>query len=146
MLATSEGNKIAVGIDVKWNVDLTAVPSKQGKPAIVTIVYKTRVYILQVAQFLHAGECPLALKNFLADPNVIKVGRAIKSDLKRIQDTINMHNPFPSAVDVAQIAKACHVTKNAQTSLAELSALVLHHHMYAYHELRVNNEWDSKLY
>jgi hypothetical protein len=32
-------------------------------------------------------------------------------------------------VDVAQIAKACHVTKNAQTSLAELSALVLHHHM-----------------
>ena len=42
--------------------------SKQGKPAIVTIVHKIHVYILQVAQFLHAGECPLALKNFLADP------------------------------------------------------------------------------
>ena len=144
MLATSEGNKIAVGIDVKWNVSLTAVPSKQGQPAIVTIVHKTHVYILQVAHFLYAEECPLALKNFLADPNVIKVGRAIKSDLKRLQDAINVHNPFPSAVDVAQIAKTCHVTKNAQTSLAELSALVLHHRMDTYHDLRVSNEWDSK--
>ena len=144
MLANTEGNKIEVGIDVKWNVDLTAVPSKQGKPAIVTVVYKTHVYILQVAQFLHAGECPLALKNFLADPNVIKVGRAIKSDLKRLQDATNVHNQFPGAVDVAQVAKTCHVTKNGQTSLAELSALVLHHRMDSYHDLRVSNEWDSK--
>src|SRR5882762_1217014 len=144
ILANSEGQKVAVGIDVKWNVDLAAVPSTQGKPAIVTIVYKTHVYILQVAQFLYAGECPLVLKNFLADPNVIKVGRAVKGDLKRLQDAANVHNQFPGAVDVAQIAKKCHVTKNAQTSLAELSALVLNHRMDTYHDLRVSNEWDSK--
>jgi hypothetical protein len=68
-LATAEEQKVAVGFDLKWNVDITAAHSTQGKPAIVTIGYKTHIYISQVAKNFNAGQqMPLTLKNFLADP------------------------------------------------------------------------------
>ena len=64
---------IVVGLDVEWNVDLTPGHSWQGKPAIVAIAYGTRVYILQIAEILR-GSFPTILKNFLMDPNILKVG------------------------------------------------------------------------
>jgi hypothetical protein len=66
--------QIVVGLDVEWNVDITPGQSWQGKPAVVVIAYGTQVYILQIAEILRGGSFPIALKNLLMSPNIVKVG------------------------------------------------------------------------
>jgi len=104
--ANSHPVPIVVGLDVEWNVDLTPGHSQQGKPAVVAIAYKTRIFILQIAELLRGGSFPVALKNFLLNPNIIKVGRNIGNDLKRLQQAANIDTSFPNFLDIAHLAKA----------------------------------------
>jgi len=142
--ANADGVPTVVGMDVEWNVDLTPGQSSQGKPAVVAIAYKTRIYILQIAEILRGGSFPTALKNFLLNPNILKVGRNIGSDLKRLQHVANNDTPFPNFIDIAQLAKARRVTKTATLSLAELVAVVLGFRMDKDQDVRVSTEWEAK--
>jgi len=136
--------QIVVGLDVEWNVDITPGQSWQGKPAVVAIAYGTRVYILQIAEILRGGSFPIALKNFLMNPNILKVGRNIGSDMKRLQQAANINTQFCNFLDVAQLAKARRITKTATTSLAELVAVVLGFHMNKDEDIRISTEWEAK--
>ena len=64
------------------------------------------------------------IKNILADECILKVGRGIKNDLKRLQTEAKIKDSFPSAVELAPLSKRCHVAPNAKVGLTEPSALV----------------------
>jgi 3'-5' exonuclease len=67
----------------------------------------------------------VSLRNFLAEPPILKVGYGIKGDLQRLQKESGCQTPFSAWIDLAQMAMDCHVAPNAQVGLAELCALVL---------------------
>ena len=56
------------------------------------------------------------------DEHILKVGRGIKNDLKQLQTEANIKDSFPSAVELAPLAKRCHVAPNVRVGLKELSA------------------------
>ena len=143
--ANANAIPVVVGMDVEWNVDLTPGYSQQGKPAIIAIAYQSQIYILQIAEFLKQGNLPVALKNFLLNPNILKVGQNIGSDLKHLQNATNVDLSSTNFLDIAQLAKARQVIKIATTSLAELSALVLKHCMDKDQSIRVSTQWEAKI-
>ena len=143
--ANANTTPLVVGLDVEWNVNMVPGHSTQGKPAVVAIAYQTQVYILPIAEFVNQGSLPFALKNFLLNPNILKVGRNIASDLKCLQHAANMDVSFSGFVDIAQVAKAQQVTKTAAIGLADLSAIVLKHHMDKDQAIRVSTQWEAKI-
>ena len=102
------------------------------------------MYILQIAEILRGGNFPIALKNFLLNPNILKVGHNIGSDLKRLQHEANIETPFSNFLDVARLAKARGVIKTATISLAELAAIVLKLQMNKDQDICVSTQWDVK--
>src|SRR3954447_9502180 len=60
---------ITVGFDAEWNVDLTSGGASQPT-AITQIAYKKWINIFQISQFKQ--KLPIALQNFLANPQILK--------------------------------------------------------------------------
>ena len=54
-----------------------------------------------------------------------------------------MKNSFSSAVELAPLAKRCHVAPNAKVGLTELSALVLGFKLNKDDTIRVSTEWEN---
>jgi hypothetical protein len=92
---------------------------------------------------LHNGQFPVALKNFLNEPHITKVGRSIENDLKHLQAEAKLSSQFPNYVELAHLAKKHQVVPNATVGLAELPALVLNHRMNKDEDIRVSNQWES---
>ena len=111
-------------MDLEWNVDQTPGQYRQGQTAVVSIAYEKHIYIFQIAR-LHGNHFPVFLKNFLAESHILKVGRGIGNDLKRLQKESKCTEAFTEYKNLARMAKDCHMSPNAQVGLAELSALVL---------------------
>ena len=134
--------QIVVGLDLEWNVDTTPGHAKQGKTAVISLAYDHHIYIFQLAR-LHGDQFPLSLRNFLAEPRILKVGRGIKSDLQRLQKESGSNAAFPGWIDLAKMARDCHVAPNAQIGLADLSALILKARIVKNQDIRVSTEWDN---
>ena len=71
------------------------------------------------------------------------MGRGIKNDLKRLQTEGNIKDSFTSFVELAPLAKKCHIAPNARVSLTELSALVLGSKLNKDDAIRVSTEWEN---
>jgi hypothetical protein len=151
-------SQIVVGFDAEWNVDLGQ--SGNGRPtAIIQIAYQKWVHILQVcdldknlqqyskkismqiSQF--KGKLPTALLSFLQNPQILKAGRNVTQDLKRLEKECISHIPFAGAVELAQLAKARGVVSDARVGLADLCAAVLHARLDKSTPLRVSTDWDN---
>ena len=140
----SSDSHATVGLDVMWDVNIEAGHAEQRKPAVIAIAYKMHIYILQIAHLVARDNFPIALKNFLLDHNVVKVGHRIKSDLKRLQSSAKSVHEFPNYIDLASYAKARRVVSNATVGLAELSALVLNRYMHKDPEIQLNTQWETR--
>jgi hypothetical protein len=134
--------QIVVGLDLEWNVDMTPGHAKQGKTAVISLAHDNHVYVFQIAR-LHGNHFPVSLKNFLTESRILKVGRGIKGDLQRLQKESGSETPFSGWIDLAKMAKDCHVAPNAQVGLAELCALVLKAKLEKDPNIRVSTEWDN---
>ncbi|KAF6754755.1 hypothetical protein DFP72DRAFT_1009356 [Ephemerocybe angulata] len=88
--------ELVVGFDTEWNVETS--PNGQvkhtGKTAIAQLAYKKQIYILQISDMVAQGTLPVQLRNLLADPHVIKVGRNIGRDLKLLEEACHSTEPF----------------------------------------------------
>lgn len=139
-----DGQTIAVGFDSEWNVNKKGNRKTQaGKTAIVSIAYKHQVYVLQIAHLLAKQQFPQGLKNFLLEPRIIKAGRNVLHDLAKLKDEAGLSDPFPGGIDLARLAKECHVAPNAKVGLAELTGLVLKSKLLKDKDIRVRTEWES---
>jgi Domain of unknown function (DUF6729)/3'-5' exonuclease len=143
-LIDSNNSHVIIGLDVMWDVNIEAGHAEQRKPAVIAIGHKTHIYILQIAHLVSRGNFPIALKNFLLDPNVVKVGHRIKSDLKRLQNAANSVHEFPNYIELASYAKSRRVISNATVGLAELSALVLNRYINRDPEIQLNTQWETR--
>ena len=134
--------QIVVGLDLEWNVDMTPGHAKQGKTAVISLAHDNHVYVFQIAR-LHGNHFPVSLRNFLTESRILKVGRGIKGDLQRLQKESGYGTPFTGWIDLAKMAKDCHVAPNARVGLAELCALVLKARLDKDPNIRVSTEWDN---
>lgn len=74
--------KLVIALDTEWNVIFGKGSSAQPT-AILQIAYKSWFNIFQIGHF--KGNLPTALKNLLANPQIIKAGRNVAQDLKRLE-------------------------------------------------------------
>ncbi|KAJ6568492.1 hypothetical protein B0H19DRAFT_938738 [Mycena capillaripes] len=115
-------DKLIVGFDAEWNVDSI---SKASHPtAIIQIAYKNWVNIFQIRHL--NGKLPRGLIGLLSTPQILKVGRAVKQDLLRLEkETKSESGSFQGAIDIANQAKEARVISDARMGLADLCARIL---------------------
>ena len=69
-----EDDKLMIGFDMEWNVDLTPGQYRNEATAVVAIAFEDHIFILQIASFTKLKKIPPALKNILVHPRIIKAG------------------------------------------------------------------------
>lgn len=139
--------ELVVGFDTEWNVETS--PNGQvkhtGKTAIVQIAYKQQIYILQISDMVAQGTLPVQLRNLLANPHVIKVGRNVGRDLKLLAEACHSTEPFKGGLDLAKYAKDRSIlTKIKNIGLADLSAVFLRRRINKNVPERISERWEDE--
>ncbi|KAJ6605573.1 ribonuclease H-like domain-containing protein, partial [Mycena vulgaris] len=132
-------DRLVVGFDAEWNVDTSSTHVSQPT-AIIQVAYKGWVDILQIGHF--NGKLPAALISFLSNGQIIKAGRAVEQDLKRLAKESNS-GPFQGALDIAKLAKESRVISDARTSLADLCARILGKTLKKPTDIRISKSWNN---
>ncbi|KAJ7227493.1 hypothetical protein GGX14DRAFT_347896 [Mycena pura] len=85
-LSRTNDNHIVIGFGSEWNIDITPHGrlTQQGPPAVLQLAYKDQVHVLQIGEMLKRQVLPLQLLNLLQEPRVIKAGRSVNADLRRL--------------------------------------------------------------
>ncbi|KAG6817426.1 hypothetical protein H0H93_007293, partial [Arthromyces matolae] len=139
--------QITVGFDSEWNVDISASGhiTGSGPPEVIQIAYKNQfslVVLHQIGQML--TQLPHELLNFLQDSRVIKAGRQVNGDLRRLAiATGHEDSTFQGGLDLATYAKERLVTTNGQMSLADLTAVILGQCLAKDQVERVDCNWSN---
>ena len=91
------------------------------------------------------GKLPLALQMFLANPQILKVGRNVTQDLKRLERENQGSNPasYTGGVELAKLAKDLGVISDARVGLADICAAVLGVRLDKSTPVRISSSWDS---
>src|SRR6266508_275372 len=93
-----------------------------------------------------AGRLPHQLTLLLSNPNILRVGRMVRSDLKYLEAITSSPVPYVGAVDLANLAKERQFVSNAKCGLADLSAAVLQKRLPKNNAERISTAWeDSQL-
>jgi 3'-5' exonuclease len=158
-------NTLVVGFDSEWNVQTGPNDRVVGSSptAIVQIAYGTQVYILQVSQtssiyyeyhtnhaskvaaLVRGGSLPHKLKILLSNPRVMKVGRAIESDVKMLEQACGPGASFRGIIDLARYAIDRHVIDSSQSvGLNDLCAQVLGKSLRKNLPERVGEGWERE--
>ncbi|EDR06043.1 uncharacterized protein LACBIDRAFT_329103 [Laccaria bicolor S238N-H82] len=98
-----DGDKLVVGLDTEWDVDLSA--RRQGVPdhrktAIMQIAYGNEVWIFQLSEHIANGSFPAQLSTFLANSQILNVGRNVLLDLKNLEEDSESSTPFVGGIDL----------------------------------------------
>ncbi|KAF5326444.1 hypothetical protein D9611_000570 [Ephemerocybe angulata] len=138
---------LVVGFDTEWNVQTGPNDRIVGRSptAIVQIAYKKQIYIFQVADMVRSGALPQQLKIFLSNPQILKVGRLIESDLKVLEKACNSPTPFRGAVDLAKVAEERYISLSRKApALHDICAEVLGRCLRKNIPDRVGEAWERE--
>ncbi|KAF6742765.1 hypothetical protein DFP72DRAFT_1104354 [Ephemerocybe angulata] len=148
LLGEEPGATLAVGLDTEWNVDLDArrsgVPDRRTT-AIMQLAHGKHIWIFQLTNFIENRTIPAQLISFLSNPQFIKVGKNVESDLRYLQDDFQSERPFVGTCDIAQLAKAKKVIDNSRMGLAQLCNEVLSCSLEKDPGIRVSPDWSGDL-
>jgi hypothetical protein len=97
------------------------------------------VNIFQIRHF--NGNFPATLTSFLANPQILKVGRNVTGDLNRLARESGA-GPFSGGIELARLAKDLRAIKDARIGLAELCAQILGLKLEKPPDLQISDEWD----
>ncbi len=86
---------------------------------------------------------PMVLRQVLSNPRILKMGRAVSSDLKYLHDACNAPAPFVGAIDLAKLAKERQLVKTAKCGLDDLCASVLSKRLNKNVSERVSTSWED---
>lgn len=90
-------------------------------------------------------QLPLQLKLFLANKNILKVGRGVQGDLSYLQQACQSSTQFVGGIDLAQMAKDRHIITNTRScSLSDLAAIVLRCNLPKNVSERVSQVWEDE--
>ncbi|KAG6818637.1 hypothetical protein H0H93_003273 [Arthromyces matolae] len=138
--------QITIGFDSEWNVDTSGGRIiGHGPPEIVQIAYKDQVYILRVGTVLaEQGSLPHELLNLLQDGRVVKAGRQVTGDLRRLAIASHQEpSSFQGGLDLAAYAKQQLLIDDAQLSLADLTASILGQCLPKNRIQQITFDWSS---
>ena len=139
----SEIEKV-LSLDVEWNY-------RTGVIGTIQIGYFDnlakicKAFVFHVTAFGAAG-LPERFRQFLVRDDITFVGRQVKADLKKINDSFNLNShgeshSGPRCIDLAHMAKTRGVVKDARVGLADLSKLLLKKELPKPHNIRLS-DWD----
>ncbi|KAF8199485.1 hypothetical protein BJ912DRAFT_1054812 [Pholiota molesta] len=99
--------QIIIGFDSEWNVEASLYGGviSRRKTAVIQIAYENTIYILQVKRLLASRKLPHHLKLLLRNPNVLKIGRLVNTDLQYLQTACDESEPFVGGLDLAKLTK-----------------------------------------
>ncbi|GLB45618.1 putative essential for the formation of DNA replication focal centers [Lyophyllum shimeji] len=137
---------LIIGLDAEWNVEISerGYVTGRGQTAVLQIAHGTNIFILQIGHMLAGNQLPPLLKQVLANPKILKVGRCVAGDLKYLQQACRSDIPFVGGVDIAKLAKDRLVVTNGRASLADLCAAVLNHRLNKNVVERVSTAWEDE--
>lgn len=96
---------------------------------------------MQIGHF--QGNIPSALQTFLTNGQILKTGRNVAQDLKRLEKECKSTKPFIGAVELAALAKEKGAISDARVGLADICAAVLHEKLDKTTAARISTEWDN---
>ncbi|KAG6876058.1 hypothetical protein C0992_001133 [Termitomyces sp. T32_za158] len=140
------GGFLVIGLDAKWNVKTSqhGYVTGRGQTAILQIAHGTSIFILQIGQMIAGNWLPTMLKQVLANPRILKVGRHVAGDLKYLEQACHSDVQFVGAVDIARLAEDWLLVSTACASLAKFTAVVLNRHLSKNVVKRVSTAWEDE--
>jgi 3'-5' exonuclease len=94
---------------------------------------------------VRAGSIPHKLKLVLSNPRILKVGRAIESDIRTLEQVCSRSTPFQGILDIARYAQERHVITSAQSlGLSDLCARVLGKSLRKNTPERIGEGWERE--
>ena len=109
-----------VGFDAEWNVDGGPNGRGPGQVRVVQVSTLTDTLVLHISRM---STFPHQLKALMADPDIIKTGKSIGGDCKKLRSEHGAATV--STVEVANFAKSRQLVGNATIGLAGLVAVLL---------------------
>jgi hypothetical protein len=97
----------------------------------------------KVSDVVAARRLPDKLTAFLRNPRIRKAGRAVNTDLKQLEATVQSPWPFVGALDIAVYAKERCAISNARCGLTDLCAAVLGKRLNKNVSERTSATWDQ---
>jgi hypothetical protein len=132
-----------IGFDMEWDFSV----GQSGGPrttALVQIALPNIVYLLRTCSL---RRLPKSLLLILTNTRLVKIGRNINSDLKKLARDfpelklpLTEHKMLDGTIELGALAKAKNVVSEATASLSAITAAALHCHLSK--ECRVS-EWSA---
>ncbi|KAG6875210.1 hypothetical protein C0992_004756, partial [Termitomyces sp. T32_za158] len=141
----NSGCSLVIGLDTEWNVEVSqhGYVMEQGQTAVLQIAHESNIFILQISPMLAGNQLPAVLKQVLANPRIIKVGRCIMADLKHLQEICHSEVPFVGGLDIGKLAKDRLLVSTARASLADLCATVLNRRLNKNTAIHTSTAWED---
>ncbi|KAF6741348.1 hypothetical protein DFP72DRAFT_1116992 [Ephemerocybe angulata] len=144
----SAESMLTVGLDTEWNVDLDSrrrgVPERK-QTAVMQLAHHNSIFIILLTEFLESNSIPPQLSTFLANPQVLKVGKNIAQDLQFLEEDFKSKQKFVGACDIGQLAKDKNMVETARVGLAELCKKALSCTLQKDQAIQVSNFWSGDL-
>lgn len=109
------------------------------------LAHQMSIWVFCLGDLIAEGTVPAQLSAFLANPQIIKVGRNVTTDLKYLQEDFGPGDEFVGGRDIAQLAKSKMVVDDACTGLANLCDKVLKRSLVKDNGIRVSTGWSNNL-
>ncbi|KAF8078294.1 hypothetical protein FPV67DRAFT_1402915 [Lyophyllum atratum] len=103
-----EAGTLVIGLDAEWNIETSerGYVTGRGQTAVLQIAHGTKIFIMQIGLMLAGNQLPPLLKQVLANPRILKVGRCVAGDLKYLQEACRSEVPFAGELTQEQIQYA----------------------------------------
>ncbi|KAJ3553058.1 hypothetical protein NP233_g12733 [Leucocoprinus birnbaumii] len=141
-------NQIVIGFDTEWNAEGPQGHGgsvvRTGHTAVIQIAHEDSVYVFQVGKLVASKQLPHQLMLLLTNPNIIKVGRAVKQDLAYLEQACGSTQRFCGSADLAVLAKERNLIQDARCSLSDLCAAVLKKRLNKNVPERISSKWENE--
>ncbi|KAG8932761.1 hypothetical protein FRC00_014144 [Tulasnella sp. 408] len=139
----SDDENLVIGLDTEWNVDRQS--PTPANTAVMQIAFQKKIYVIQVAQYTAVKQLPQSICSVLKSDRILKVGRMIHYDLKRLSSEAKSGFNYRGAVELARLAKQRGVMPTARTSLSALVARTIGRYLEKDQSIRVSSNWDRQI-
>ncbi|GAA6036047.1 hypothetical protein JCM8097_006586 [Rhodosporidiobolus ruineniae] len=149
--AISPGSQAVVGLDAEWDVEQEEVGGRTivksvGAPAVVQIAWGDIIYIIQLARIRRiSNRYPATLRQFLMNPQVLKLGVGVKADVTRVLSLYEtfLSSPAAGVLDLVSLAKSLSLGKLEKESLDYLVARYLGRYLSKPSSIRLSTAWSQ---
>jgi len=134
-----EGGCRVVGLDAEWNLDGGLHGRKGGAVRVVQVSSPSETLIVHLSRM---SSFPHRLKALLANPAIVKAGKSIGGDIKKL--LVEHGAASASTVELGTFAKSRQLVGNATIGLAGLVSVLLKKTLDKDSEVRLSN-WSRPL-